>query len=524
MRLDVPLIGTLTLAGVEDDPYGGRYTGEWYRENGSWRCCEIRNYLSFDGEAVGYDGSEVHGYLSDNGLYIDIDLPAVTVPAVPEGSYLIQLDVLEPEFGPLQQVVAIHRSRDAATPQSTQTFELPCIELSPAVAPESDNELVACLAAWAQGEVEGLQCPSVNAEARTSETWVIECLLSHVPPVDDFDCPFTSESDAPENPVAACLLDYLQSGGSCPNLVGQGSLVQCLEEAVAGLDITCVTDGTPGTGDGCTLYWQSQESAFLVVGLVAGVALLPLVVTCEEDGLVLTETDSTGSGAACTTVFTGSCAPMPPSPVVMHAESSFANRFDETFADRITSAFAGYDQMWHDLCIPLEMWAAPIITNNGGLPYDVLSNGDCDGSNSVVSQYVQYLGSAGSGAYPGAESFQLWTSRDLDGYSCYGVGREDSVQRGATNINAAGVVEGTDGNCCDKYDPDEKRQRGLVSGHELGHQYGQDGSHPSGQCKSKPNIMNDEWSVYVREKGFCFVSSTKQEINYRYWDGREPPA
>lgn len=91
------------------------------------------------------------------------------------------------------------------------------------------------------------------------------------------------------------------------------------------------------------------------------------------------------------------------------------------------------------------------------------------------------------------DAYQWWTRRDLaadgtgdDGYWCFGEGASDSVKDGN---RSASVVEGYDDNCCDVYDPDEVHERGIVSGHEFGHVYGEETDHSTCTSLSGCHIM-----------------------------------
>lgn len=209
------------------------------------------------------------------------------------------------------------------------------------------------------------------------------------------------------------------------------------------------------------------------------------------------------------------------SPLQFDAEYRFVQAFPTTWENRIRSAFNGYEDMWAHLCIDLS------INTINPLPYNVLSTDNCDGTTTALTQYSDYLGWGYAGP---SEAFQLWTTFDLDtggiNYSCFGVAYTNQARMGVNGVNAqlaSSVVEGYDNNCCDKYDPDETKQRGLVSGHEFGHIYGEEG-HPSDYDSTKGgfNMMNNRWDVYVKEKAFWFTDASEFEIAEWYYNGVEP--
>ncbi len=209
--------------------------------------------------------------------------------------------------------------------------------------------------------------------------------------------------------------------------------------------------------------------------------------------------------------------------VTYHADYMFANT-NANWRDRIVSAAALYAPMWQSICITLRVW--PVETGEY-----ILTSGSCDGSNDVVEQYSNWLKNTwfNSAAAWNDDAYQLWTGHNLesnDGWPpeayCFGLANSDKVdisRVGFTEL-AASVVEGTDYCCADYYDPDEVGERGIVSGHEMAHVYGEE-NHPYKCNKNEWYSTASDCNMMRNckdpgKRSFYFTLGSKQEIMFRY--------
>jgi hypothetical protein len=133
------------------------------------------------------------------------------------------------------------------------------------------------------------------------------------------------------------------------------------------------------------------------------------------------------------------------------------------------------------------------------------------------------------------DAFQLWTGRNLSSDAgwppeafCFGLGKEDIVDVTRVDYNefAASVLEGTDYCCADYYNADSTHERGIVSGHELAHVYGEE-SHPYYCATNKWNTPAKDCNIMRNCKdpalrSFDFWPGTKREIVFRYHYAAEP--
>lgn len=210
--------------------------------------------------------------------------------------------------------------------------------------------------------------------------------------------------------------------------------------------------------------------------------------------------------------------------VTYHAEQRLVEA-ESNWRDRIVSAAAQYAYMWSGLCIALRIWPVELGEN-------VLTTDSCDGSSgNVRAEYSVWIRNTWSHD-PTAwndDAYQLWTSLNLesdDGWPpeayCFGLAWPDEVNLARIGFTefAASVVEGADYCCADNYDPDETDERGIVSGHELAHTYGEE-NHPykcnnddwyqtSYNCNIMRNCKDPE------RRSFFFTRGSKQEIMFRY--------
>lgn len=235
-------------------------------------------------------------------------------------------------------------------------------------------------------------------------------------------------------------------------------------------------------------------------------------------------------------------APRPPNPcqsnpdcsggnavswVTYHAEQGFTQAV-ANWRDRILTAVEGYQPMWQNLCITLRPWPMDAGEN-------ILTSSSCE-SNPVTSQYSEWLETTwvNSPTFYDDDAYQLWTHRDLwaygDGWNeayCFGLAVSNSVDVGRTapTFEAASVVEGVDFHCCgDTYDPDEMHERGIVSGHEMAHVYGEE-NHPY-HCSSWSWGMRDNCNIMRNckdpgRRDLEFTDGSKREIMFWYHYGRE---
>lgn len=103
-------------------------------------------------------------------------------------------------------------------------------------------------------------------------------------------------------------------------------------------------------------------------------------------------------------------------------------------------------------------------------------------------------------------------------------GRGRTMARTSPTPEASSVVEGVDYNW-DTYDPDELRERGVVSGHEMAHVYGEE-NHPYPCKEDSPFETPEACNIMRRCKmpdrvSFWFTDGSKREIMFRYHYGSE---
>lgn len=171
--------------------------------------------------------------------------------------------------------------------------------------------------------------------------------------------------------------------------------------------------------------------------------------------------------------------------------------------------------MWADSEIEIDL----DIHSIWGVP-NIIDQTYCDDDPSPWKQYSTWL--IGD-TFSSADAYQLWTAKDLkkdvswrpDGAYCFGQAKHSTVKDGN---EAASVVEGADYCCSDVYDPDEVHERGIVSGHEFAHIYGEETDYPT--CTSSCHIM-EGGDPGVRQ--FLFIEQTKKEIHEEFYYGQDAP-
>jgi hypothetical protein len=199
--------------------------------------------------------------------------------------------------------------------------------------------------------------------------------------------------------------------------------------------------------------------------------------------------------------------------------------------DRMVSASTTDRPAWSSVCINLA--------GKFGKTHDIVvgssthTSDDCDTAFAQYRTWLQTWKNSMWSLSTDQVGYQLWTAADLSAagntYKCFGVGAKNAVPwQSLTDVTsrknqallAASIVEGRDVNCCDAYDPSEVNQRAVVSGHELGHMFGEE-NHPSGYCSGWANMMADNGQLR-QETRPCFVDSSKIEINNWFFSHAEP--
>lgn len=217
--------------------------------------------------------------------------------------------------------------------------------------------------------------------------------------------------------------------------------------------------------------------------------------------------------------------------VAMYVEPSFWNEDNYgNWEDRITSGFNKYLSLYCDLQIELKIEDILKLDNNvlrneseRECPYE-----DNNPSVTATSRFFEYVSQS---YYSGVDAYQLWTGQDLwadapwylgpDGYWCFGLARSDSVHTDQYGREAVSVVEAVDVNCCDSYDPDEVHERGIISGHEFGHVYGEP-EHPTA-CKDLGQLCNImKRGEDIDDLSYWFTSGSKEEIKARFHGQKDP--
>lgn len=195
----------------------------------------------------------------------------------------------------------------------------------------------------------------------------------------------------------------------------------------------------------------------------------------------------------------------------MHAEKNYWMHLDQTWESRIHAAFGKYIPLWEEVWICLQLKTVRLIPNN------VTTTDTWD---EVDDEYVDWLDVNGYDGKP-YEAYQLWTGRVFTD-SVVGVAAPGETFHQNHQANAASVVQGIDWGASWHYDAHNARDRGLLSGHEMGHVYGAE--HHTGRCHSEHvkgdyNIMQPDFRSW---QSFCFTLQGKREITCRYFATGDP--
>lgn len=204
------------------------------------------------------------------------------------------------------------------------------------------------------------------------------------------------------------------------------------------------------------------------------------------------------------------------SDVYMDMEPSFYDNVGDPVS-RVESAFNQYDDLYQDSAtnVPLNLYN---VWKTGEEITPGTHGDDVDGTNAVQA-YRDWLD--GGMLVDGIDAYQLWTGVDLedpcetwpDDSCLYGIAYQADAADGHHGwADSSSVVEGID-YYFDGYDPDEVHDRGIVSGHELGHLYGQE-HHPD----DTGTIMEDG---PMGDETFDFVDDSVNEIYHRYHEDYE---
>ncbi len=139
--------------------------------------------------------------------------------------------------------------------------------------------------------------------------------------------------------------------------------------------------------------------------------------------------------------------------------------------ERGLKAFNEHDHVWENAPMYIDLR----LEHNNPTGVNILYQTDCADEPAPVVQYADWLDGHSSRMDASVDAYQWWTGKDLtsngDGAGCWGEALPNRVKQG--NVSAS-VVEGLEYNN-DVYNPDLLDHRGVVSGHELGHVYGQEG-------------------------------------------------
>lgn len=254
-----------------------------------------------------------------------------------------------------------------------------------------------------------------------------------------------------------------------------------------------------------------------------------------SDGLYLQDVD-TRAGPPPTPPKTasdpGNKLPEPPEPTLVqsHGESrsdvwmDLESSFHQNVGDpvsRVESAFNQYEDLFESTPtnVPLNLYGVyehPGEITNGTV-------GDSVPGIDAAHEYRIWLNNDG-GLISGVAAYQLWTGVDLTRdckwetpEAClFGIAHDvDGADGHHGWARSSTVVEGED-HYFDGYDPDEVHDREIVSGHELGHLYGQE-DHPDTDCDSGgPCTLMDSDGTDISDQNFDFVDNSEIEIDWRY--------
>lgn len=198
--------------------------------------------------------------------------------------------------------------------------------------------------------------------------------------------------------------------------------------------------------------------------------------------------------------------------VIYDVEKSYQDLHPDWY-DRVASAFNNLPPLWADADITL------LLSGPWGWSEDMISVDECKDAH---AQYKTWLGSHLSSI---ANAYQLWTKRDLEldgwGSLAYGCAPADTTSYGYHGASASSVVEGTN-YLGDLYDANSAYERGIISGHELTHIYGQE-NHRS-HCKSSSECNMMKTGVDNSYRHFYWSPdwpSTECEVEMRFHNNAE---
>lgn len=165
----------------------------------------------------------------------------------------------------------------------------------------------------------------------------------------------------------------------------------------------------------------------------------------------------------------------------------------------VTNAFNKYEHVWEEAPLYIDLEIEHIH------PHSInIITGHCDAEEHPRKQYSDWLGNSSLRTDDSVDAYQWWAG-DLEG--CLGKGRLDGLHQG--NLSAS-VIEANKQDDTGEYDAEDDADRGALSGHELGHVYGED-DHQS-QCPDTCNLMAQGYP-----KDFWFTDHTKTEIWTRFY-------
>lgn len=184
------------------------------------------------------------------------------------------------------------------------------------------------------------------------------------------------------------------------------------------------------------------------------------------------------------------------SDVVFDIPQGYQDAYPSTWQSRVENAFFLYDQVWANADIEVDLRLQEVHGWNHNI---VNGTTDCFANPDPLEVYQDWL-LASPARDRGADAYQLWTHENI---SCWGDAYVDSVG----GILGASIVNALDDSEPLCYDPSEDDDVAIVSGHELGHVYGEEG-HPG-----TTNMMGTDCP---EDRSFTFLESTNTEIRSRF--------
>lgn len=197
--------------------------------------------------------------------------------------------------------------------------------------------------------------------------------------------------------------------------------------------------------------------------------------------------------------------------VKMHYPSDM-NFYISNPVDYITSAFNWHEAEFEDGGVDLHLDSVVELSS------DPTTSDDCV---IALDEYTNWLG--GQSLETSVDAYQLWSLRDFvtpTGGDCFGVADPNSVN-GDAQEEAASVLEGINYDDDSYIDQDLTEHRGILSGHEFTHIYGEE-NHPVGCPNTDCNMMDDRDSVTYYERSAYWLDSTADEVHSEVWYDSEP--